>query len=293
MSKELAALVAKRFIQRRDVKAIQLDRPGGALKAGDWFPDLKVNAERNPNSPHFPLGFNMSHMMAHIAGTRTYGHYLLDHDDMCRVFVFDIDLNETGNWVKVPNWSEIPEGASEKKIQKLMVVTDGVNPRELWHDRRAVEARNWYKYQMKTLGSKLLGVIQKDLELPCAIAYSGSKGIHVYGFTGPMPAAEVREAAMLALDITEEFEPLRGRNFLVHKNDDPHHGFKSNFSVEVFPKQDSLEGKDLGNLVRLPLGKNHKNPKDPTFFLDMKVPLGVFKPHDNPIELLETGNPYV
>ena len=115
----------------------------------------------------------------------------------------------------------------------------------------------------------------------------------MYGFTGTLPAEEVREAAMLVLDMLDEFEPVRGKNFYEHKNDDPIHGFKTNFSIEVFPKQTSIDGGGYGNLMRLPLGKNWKNPKDPTFFLDMTGPLAEFKPHSDPVKLLEEGNPYV
>ena len=66
-----------------------------------------------------------------------------------------------------------------------------------------------------------------------------------------------------------------------------------NFDLEVYPKQDSLADKDLGNLLRLPLGRNLKNPADPTFFLDLTTPPGVMVPHGNPVQLLETGDPYL
>jgi hypothetical protein len=59
----------------------------------------------------------------------------------------------------------------------------------------------------------------------------------------------------------------------------------------VFPKQDSLAGKDLGNLMRLPLGRNLKNPKDPTFFIDMTTPMGVMSPID-PVYALTTETPW-
>lgn len=271
MSKELAKLFASRFIQRPDVKAVQLERDAGTLHQGDWFPDNRIDPAKRPNSPHLPRGFKMEHLVAHIAGQRTYGHYLLSPENLCKVFVFDIDLDKTGTWVSMD---------AEQ-------VHENVNPRELWADRRAGEARNWYKYQMKVLGHKLAKQI-RELGIDCAVAYSGSKGIHVYGMTGSLPAQEVREAAMLVLDLIDEFDPERGKNFFRHRNDDPVHGFQ-NFSIEVFPKQDTLDGKSLGNLVRLPLGTNFKNPKDPTFFLDMTAPIAQFKPHPDPVALLTSG----
>lgn len=298
MSKDLASLFAQRFIQRRDVKAIQLAKPLGHLDVGDWMPDRKrigTNDDGSGIYEYFPL--KMSHLLSHIAGDVTYGHYMIDSNDMCRMFAFDIDLEREGSWVKFPNWNECDPFATpdeqEEWMLSQMVTSDEVNPRELWADRRAVEARTWYKLQMKELGHRLLGAIQTHLDIPCAAAYSGSKGIHVYGFTGPMPAFEVREGALMCLDALDEFELYKGKNFYRHKNTDPIHGYPS-FSIEVFPKQTSVsEGGGFGNLMRLPLGVNQKNPKDPTFFLDMTGPLAEFKPHADPVKLLTTGNPFV
>lgn len=301
MSKELARLLAKKFIQRPDVKAIQLERSGGGLSQGDWFPDNRVNPEKRPNSPHLPHGFNMAHLLAHLDGERTYGHYLLDADSNCKLFAFDIDLEKSGSIVSTPNFKDMPEGLSSESEEmwfrehSVIDIVDAKSPqnlRDLWADRRreAAPARRWLKYQMKHL-AHIIAAKVVELDIPCAVAYSGSKGVHVYGFTGTLPAVEVREAAMLVLDMLDEFEPMRGKNFFRHKNDDPFHGFQ-NFSVEVFPKQGSLDGRSLGNLMRLPLGKNWKNPKDPTFFVDMTTPLAEMRPVADPVKLLEGGNPF-
>jgi len=301
LSKELAKLFAKMFIQRPDTKAVQLSKAGGGLSQGDWFPDSRIKPERLERSPHAPLGFNMDHLLAHLAGERTYGHYLLDDNNNCKLFAFDVDLEKKGSFVVQPDWSELPNNVTAEYEEKwyrdnsVIETVDGTGERtlrDIWVDRRreAAPARAWLKYQMRHL-SHILASKVVELDLPCAVAYSGSKGVHVYGFTGSMPADEVREAALLVLDMVGEFEPMRGKNFYQHKNDDPVHGFK-NFSIEVFPKQGSLDGKSLGNLMRLPLGKNWKNPKDPTFFVDMTTALGELKPHSDPVKLLTDGNPF-
>lgn len=298
MTKELAKLFASRFIQRKDVKAVQFATDAGQFKAGDWFPDNKVNAAKRPNSPHLPHGFNMDHLLAHLAGERTYGHYLLDDDSMCKVFAFDIDLkkktdNWSGNYVDMPtDWRGDETDIEVDNLLDLAIVKD-VSPLDLWHTRTksALPARNWYKYQMRHCAHILASKIT-EIGIDCAVAYSGNKGVHVYGMTGSMPAEEVREAALLVLEIVDEFQPVRGKNFWEHKNDDPVHGFK-NFTIETFPKQVSLEGKNLGNLLRLPLGKNFKNPQDPTFFMDMTGPMSEFKPHPDPVKLLKEGNPFI
>ena len=165
--------------------------------------------------------------------------------------------------------------------------------RDLWVSRKrsAAPARSWLKYQLKYVAARLAAKVV-ELEIPCVVAYSGSKGVHVYGLMGTTPAEEARQAALLVLDMVDEFELKRGKNFYMHKNDDPFMGFQ-NLSVEVFPKQESLDGKKLGNLLRLPLGVNHKNPKDPTFFMDMTGPLAEFKPVADPVKALEIGNPFL
>lgn len=302
MSKELAKLYASRFIARPDVKAVQLDRNGGGLSQGDWFPDTRINIEKRPNSPHLPHGFNMDHLLAHLAGERTYGHYLLSQDSNSKLFVFDVDIKKSGQYVIQPDWSTYNGPAEDPAAQELwykensvIEVVEGASEqtlRDLWASRKrdAAPARAWLKLQMKTIAHTLAKSIT-EMQIPCAVAYSGSKGIHVYGFTGSMPASEVRAAAMLALEMSDEFEPLRGKNFFQHKNNDPFHGLQ-NFDIEVFPKQESLDNKSLGNLVRLPLGKNWKNPQDPTFFLDMSGPIAEFRPHADPVSLLQNGNPF-
>jgi hypothetical protein len=293
LSKELAGLLAKRFIARPDVKAIQLDRDAGHMKQGDWFPDIKIDPAKRPNSPHLPHGFKMSHLLAHLEGTATYGHYMLSTDSMCKMFAFDIDLwqaTDPATGELIPAY--YPQGVfAEMEKRPLVAVND---LRSAWQSRSKehAEFRHHTKWQLKMLAHMLTSKTV-ELDIDCAVAYSGSKGVHVYGFMPePTPAAEVRAAALLVMEMTDEFEVFKGKHFFRHKNQDPTSGFP-NFSIEVFPKQDTLEGKDLGNLMRLPLGKNQKNPKDPTFFLDMTSPIGQFKPVVDPVNLLTTGNPFV
>lgn len=280
LSDELAALFAKRFIQRRDIKAVQ-------FSSGKWSPDRELK-NRNTQQPdpgrYGPVGFKMDHLRQHLAGTHTYGHYLLDNDSMCRMFAFDLDLEkekfdpETGERL-VGWWSPM---TAEGGIVEC-------DPRAEWADR-ASEARPWLKTQMSILARKLIRNIQELTGLPCCAAYSGSKGVHVYGFTGPLPASQVHAAAVYVLEASTDWELFRGKHFFRYKLRDPELGFP-NFSLEVFPKQDNLDGKDLGNLMRLPLGRNQKSP-DPCFFLDLNTPVGVLAPHSNPALLLDSGNPF-
>ncbi len=258
----LADLIAKRFIARRDVKAIQY--PNGV-----WTPHTVTG---KPDGERIP--WSRKDLNAHIAGEKTFGHYLLNTDSTCKLFAFDVDLEKTGH---------LPSALKED-----LAFYACNNLREAWLDR-AHPARWWMKTQFKAMAHMLLKAIWEELELPCAAAYSGGKGIHVYGFTGPISAVEAREGAQIVLDALGCFEATRGTNFFKHKDTDPFLGFP-NLSIETFPKQGSLDGKDLGNLMRLPLGRNLKST-DPTFFIDMTTPLALLAPVD-PVFALTTDNPW-
>lgn len=282
MNDQLAVMYAKRFIQRRDIKAVQFSN-------GGYSPDreLKNRSTGQPDlGPHAPMGFEMQHLHAHLEGRATYGHYLLDQEDNARLFAFDIDLQKTGFYVPMTQWDETQSEQDWENAQQPIPVSD---LRAAWLDR-AHPARPWIKYQMGMLARKFSKVIIEQLGIGCAAAYSGNKGVHVYGFTGPMKANQIRAAALLCLDVMGDWEAIRGQHIFGHKVADPALGYQ-NFTIEVFPKQDSLDGKDLGNLMRLPLGRNLKSP-DPTFFLDLSTPIGVMQPHPDPVSLLNSGNPF-
>lgn len=259
MSDAVANLIAQKFIQRRDVKAIQHHN-------GSWAPHT---ANGKVDGPRLP--WKRPDLLAHLAGERTYGHYFLDQDDQCKLFAFDVDLEKS-----VP----------EKDIWQIWEDENGnaytMDGREAWADR-SHPGRPYMKFQFREIAHKLMRGVFETLGLPCAAAYSGGKGIHVYAFTGVISAAEAREGAQIVLDTLGGFEATRGTNFFKHSK-------WPNLSIEVFPKQASLDGKDLGNLMRLPLGRNLKS-KDPTFFIDMTSPMAELRPVD-PEWALTTANPW-
>jgi len=209
----------------------------------------------------------MSDLDAHLSGQSTFGHYLLNGEDKCKLFAFDIDLEKNNERTGYVGYYPDEHGNFVE-----------FDARESWRDRRH-PARGWLKLGLMMTAQVLGSVIVKDLEVPCAVAYSGSKGLHVYGLTGPIPAADALEGGRIALDIAGEFEATRGENFYRTKDQSPGNPMR-NVTIEVFPKQTSLNGKDLGNLMRLPLGVNLRSPKDPTFFVDMSVGSDAMQPID-------------
>lgn len=246
-------LLAKTFIARTDVKAIQ--HPNGA-----WSPhtaDGRVDGAKLP--------WTRADLEAHLNGTKTFGHYLLNTDSQCKLFAFDIDLEKNS----APGTPHPYQGYYSDD-------TGGVHEfdaRADWHDRNH-PGRNWSKYQLKMVASKLMRHIT-ELGIPCAAAYSGNKGLHVYALTGLISASDARDGAGIVLEMLGGWTASKGNNFFRSDDTDPITGYP-NISIEVFPKQSILNTGGLGNLMRLPLGKNLKSPDDPCFFLDMTAPMGSF-----------------
>jgi hypothetical protein len=253
--KHWASLFARRFIQRKDVKAIQI-------------PDGEYRPLREP--------WRGRDIVAHLKGSKTYGHYMVDQGNLCKLFAFDIDLETTGS---------LPRGYVPGESPKNFAPC---NPRELW-GREQLVCRPWMVYQFRMIAEKLAGIAQKELEIQTAVAYSGNKGVHVYCFTGPIPAKDARDGAQLVLDTLGEFELVRGNNFWKHRDTDPVDGFP-NLSVEVFPKQAEISADGFGNLMRLP-GGIHQKSKSEGYFLDCTAPLNDLRPLDF-TTALEVADPW-
>lgn len=89
--------------------------------------------------------------------------------------------------------------------------------------------------------------LSSESGLPCVAEFTGGKGYHFwYPFEEAVPAASVRAALRTVAAKIE--------------------GDLTCYQIEVFPKQDTLSGKGLGNLVKLPMGV-HRGTGKPSFFL--------------------------
>lgn len=255
--RQIAAALGKLFVQRRDVKAEQnkID--------GKW-------ARKKS-----PIG--MRDVIAHIRGERSFGHYLIDTEDKCRVFALDIDLRKT------PSYYPLVSAAGETTLHEYI-------PREAWTDR-AHPSRLWTKLSLRVVANQIARVIMDDLELPCLVSYSGSKGLHVYAFFDtPVLAKDAHEGAVMVIERTGLFKPARGKNFYEAIDQSPLDGYP-NLEVETYPKQDSVGKDGYGNLMRLPLGRNFKSRRDTSFFVDMSDVGAELKPIP-PLVALTHRDPY-
>lgn len=261
---QIAFKIIEKFVARPDVKAEQM--PVTTRFPGGYQPVKHINGIDY-------LEWELQDLLDHLAGTRTYGHYLLDRDNTCKVFAFDIDLNKTGYLPTLPYPSaDAGEEEALEWFDSFRMCDDMI---AAWHDR-SNPARDYLKFAMRSYAQTLQIAIQ-DLEIPSLVAYSGNKGIHVYGFPGRMPAADVRAGARIVIEGLP-MVPTRGENFFTWQGDTREE--LKLFTVEVFPKQDTISNEGgFGNLMRLPLGVNVKS-EDPTFFVDTDAPMGVLRPVD-------------
>jgi hypothetical protein len=305
----LAGLLSRTFIARRDVKAIQTDN-------GGYMP---VTIDGKPDSERVP--WKMGDLRNHVLGRQTFGHYLLSSTNTCKVFCYDLDLEkeikEPDGDKRQPRWTIINPVTGDEMERTG-------NPREIWNPTHLWAwcgrcKRGWYMdyeeskcrceefepHEDDQLGDglqpdtlaltallqetafKLAAQVKKVLEIPVAVAYSGNKGVHVYGLVGEESSQDIRAAADIVIESFEgDYQSSRGTNFF--RSVDP---LYDPISIEVFPKQSALDGKDLGNLLRLPLGVNRKaRYQDHGYFLKYG-PYGVLTEADA-TKAITSGNPW-
>lgn len=273
MSKELEDLIGKRFIQRTDVKAIQ---------RGEIYTPHTDSGKRDGNR----IGWDRQAIRDHIEGRVSYGHYLVDPDGQSKLFAFDIDLakadpdnGKTFQWIGLE-----PDGSWSDMEPRTF------DPREAWAHPKCPEPLKRFMTACLTETAALLAKwIDELIQIPLAVAYSGSKGLHVYGFTGTADAEDCRDAAIEVIEMQGLYETIRGKCFYGPKDTSPK-AMSSCVEIEIFPKQTNLDGKDLGNLMRLPLGDNAKGGR--SHFVTLSSVVDEMTEMD-PVKALEGGNPWL
>ena len=191
--------------------------------------------------------FKLDDFRAHFAGTKTLGHYMLSDEGKTKLLAFDLDLR-----------------APKEEIGFIPVCGHGeCDPRVSWLDPDSPH-RDHLCVSLRTTADMIATEAQRVFGCPVAMADSGGKGLHVYVLTGERDAKITRmwgKRMMTKLG----FVNTRGENFFITDSD-------SVVEVEMFPKQDSLDGKDLGNLMKLPMGV-HQKTRQRSCFITMNANL--------------------
>jgi hypothetical protein len=282
LSEQLIKLLGQNFVQRKDVKAFQ-------RSDGSWFP---VRAGKD--GPFLPM--RRSDFENHLKGTQTLGHYMVEPEtNLCKLFAFDIDLTkpvfEPEDKVFRPTYRD------ENNVERDTWINDGIevpfNPREVWQVgnpaatfRKLLDpAAKHLTLCLRSMAEALSSRIYSVLNIPTAILNSGNKGLHVYGFTGSIPADTAREMAISILDSFGVFKPYRGNNFYRHT-----HAYNC-LEIEVFPKQSTVSADGFGNLMRLPLGVNMKS-HNKSYFVSCKCGGDRLDLEMTPIRALEGNLPW-
>lgn len=277
----IANLLAAKFIARSDVKAIQ-----------------------NPDGSYMPRrqAFSREDLLAHIRGEVTYGHYMLNLDNKVKLIVFDIDIDKTA---RLPTRYSADEGYTDFAeigcpVQPCKI--DGCEhkgARDVWRARGLqqddirITQRAYLSGQLRGIANKLMRGVDEYLQVPTTMAYTGSKGVHVYAFTGLVEADLARVGQRVVFDGLGTFSESKGNNFFKHVELDGPEESYSSLTVEVFPKQSEITSEGFGNLVRLPLGKNRHNPAHPTFFMDARGNHGLHAiMRRDALDALQAANPW-
>ena len=238
----LAEFIAERFIARSDCVAIQ-------KSDGSYAPRQRP--------------FTIAAIEDHIVGKQRLGHYLLNHDDRCRLMAFDIDFKEGEYQLLVDPWSREAFSPSQALLGD--------------DERLKACAVKYLRGMGESLGAMAMQ-IHDEVET-VLYGFSGNKGLHVYCLFPALVPAQVAQA--LAQDTMLEFNrrvsrhnsdatfrPVKGVNFWAHPT-------YPGMEIECFPKQ--AKKSRYGNLMRLPYGI-HAKSGEAGFFIDASAPLHELKP---------------
>lgn len=229
-----------------------------------------------------------SMLMDHLAGKRTYGHYVLN-GNKAKFFCFDVDLKSKADITVHPNWNLAPENLTAYQFDKWLTdnsQTVETQPRDIWY--RSGGTDPWIEWQLRTIAELFKFQIEATLGFKTLCSFSGSKGIHVYGFPYPGQAVDakyLRECALYVIkNMGHYWRPKNKSEIVFIGQNDPTIGL---FETEIFPKQTEVPADGFGNLVRMELGVNRKN-NSRGFLLDTSAntPVAKLVPDVNPLRTL-------
>lgn len=254
VAKETANKLAKLFIARRDVKAIQRTEADG----GQWFASRKE--------------LTLDDFKTHLFEKRgCLGTYLLDKKSRVKFVAFDIDLTGEGAYFVI---KDLPETEEQYKAMEAEYANYPVAGGEMDLDYRTGpweatlhdpdnDGYRWVRSHLRVLIESLCEKVEDQLDLPAVPVVTGG-GAHVLvPFGERVAAADARAAAHGVMESVCGFQ-RSSENFYsnapdLDNRDDKNKPIGETITIEVFPKQDRLPSpENFGNLIRLPFGWHDK-----------------------------------
>jgi len=220
MVREAASLMGKLFISRRDRKAVY--RPD---HKGKWH-WTAVESK-----------YTMDDFVQHLTGEQCLGTYLLGDDSTVKFMAFDIDLNKKASYWPMTDEDVVSLDKAEGDLEAALHITSD-------------PAHRWARIVVSDAVHLIHNAIA-DWHLKTLTMVTGG-GAHVMVlFDEPVPAVEARTAGISIVTDMESAKRLND-NFYSFG------GIGDEATIEIFPKQDALDGKKFGNLIRLPFGWHHE-----------------------------------
>lgn len=273
VARDTANKLAKLFIARRDVKAIQRSASDG----GEWYALRQA--------------FTLDDFQTHLFEKRgCLGTYLLDKQSRVKFVAFDIDLTGVGTYFVV---HDLPESPEDYEAFEAGYVEAGeidldyrTGPWEATLHDPENEGYRWVRMHLRSILESLCNRVEDQLDLPAIPVITGG-GAHVLvPFGQRVDAGDARAAAHGVMDGWNTFQ-RSSENFYsnapdLNDRDEKKKPIGETITVEVFPKQDKLPNEDsFGNLIRLPFGW-HDEAKVRTYI--MKRDPNILPPWEMPKE---------
>jgi len=205
-------------------------------------------------------------MRAHFAGDQTLGTYMVGLDSRVKFFALDIDLLKDGKEGPFYTLDDDEGDPTEyTRADGVLNIDDRrVGPIETALHDPDNPAYRWVRVVLRSKLDAFAGIIRNQFGLESLRVLTGGGAHLIVPLPSPTNARRIRSDVIDTLT-QYGYEPFRGKNFYVAAGEDPD---TATTTIEVFPKQDDMDGKGFGNLIRLPLGIHRRTGVRTVFVKD-------------------------
>jgi hypothetical protein len=188
----------------------------------------------------------MGDFVQHLTGEHCLGTYLLNTDNKVKFMAFDLDLAKQGKYWRVYDIDQILD------LEQAGYGFDMDLQQGLLEDAFHIPADDAYRWTRIVVLEAVRFICKavRQLHLTPLTVITGGGSHVLVPFPDPVAA---RDARLVGQDIVSRLPTVTQLNKMFWA-----YGPLGELTIEVFPKQDTLVGKDYGNLIRLPYGWHHE-----------------------------------